>query len=342
MADTPTDSSTPTRQLSAAELDRTALDVYRVMLRAPEIELEQIADELRLPAERVREAQDELAQHLLVGLSPRASEALRPIAPEVGLRRLIAQAEAELRQRQLQVDELRQEVGSVLDEYREARESRLSKQMEILTSQDAIVAAIEELSDRASNEMLMLMTGTPTDQDVEESRGREEEVAGKGVRTRLICLESSVDRNFADDARALAERDIDIRLLPTLPLQMMVYDDLAVVTAIDPTNPGAGAAVVRVPGIVAGMRALFEAQWALARDPQIEPARRRSDDQGLTSTEAAMLRLLAQGQKDESVARALGTSVRTTRRIVADLSERAGATSRFELAIKATQLGWLK
>ena len=53
------------------------------------------------------------------------------------------------------------------------------------------------------------------------------------------------------------------------------------------------------------------------------------------------LRLLAHGLKDDAVARHLGVSVRTARRFIADLHERAGAASRFELGVKAKELGWL-
>ncbi len=51
--------------------------------------------------------------------------------------------------------------------------------------------------------------------------------------------------------------------------------------------------------------------------------------------------MLAQGHKDEACARNLDVSVRTVRRMVADLTERVGAGSRFELAILAARGGWI-
>ena len=52
-----------------------------------------------------------------------------------------------------------------------------------------------------------------------------------------------------------------------------------------------------------------------------------------------ILRLLAAGQKDESVARALGVSVRTVQRKIQTLQRGFGAASRFQLgAISAKHL----
>lgn len=59
----------------------------------------------------------------------------------------------------------------------------------------------------------------------------------------------------------------------------------------------------------------------------------------LEDDEIQILRLLAAGQKDESVARALGVSVRTVQRKIQNLQRNFGAASRFQLgAISARHL----
>jgi DNA-binding CsgD family transcriptional regulator len=60
-----------------------------------------------------------------------------------------------------------------------------------------------------------------------------------------------------------------------------------------------------------------------------------------SAAELLLLELLADGLKDEAVARALGVSVRTVRRMVAELMNRLDARSRFQAAILAKQRGWL-
>ncbi|MGW2995319.1 helix-turn-helix domain-containing protein, partial [Streptomyces sp. NPDC001193] len=52
-------------------------------------------------------------------------------------------------------------------------------------------------------------------------------------------------------------------------------------------------------------------------------------------------RLLAEGHTDEGIAKRLGVSHRTARRIATVLMERLGARSRFEAGVRAVRCGWL-
>lgn len=61
----------------------------------------------------------------------------------------------------------------------------------------------------------------------------------------------------------------------------------------------------------------------------------------LTPSERGLIKMLAQGHKDEACARNVDVSVRTVRRMGADVTERLGAGSRFEPAILATRRGWI-
>jgi DNA-binding CsgD family transcriptional regulator len=61
----------------------------------------------------------------------------------------------------------------------------------------------------------------------------------------------------------------------------------------------------------------------------------------LTAQESIVVRLLAEGQTDDVVARRLGVSARTVRRIVTVVMRRLDARSRFEAGVHAVQRGWL-
>lgn len=61
----------------------------------------------------------------------------------------------------------------------------------------------------------------------------------------------------------------------------------------------------------------------------------------LTGREQALLRLMAKGLKDEAIARDLGVSPRTLRRLIADLMRRLDCESRFQAGVEATARGWL-
>ncbi|WP_223268058.1 helix-turn-helix domain-containing protein [Streptosporangium nondiastaticum] len=62
---------------------------------------------------------------------------------------------------------------------------------------------------------------------------------------------------------------------------------------------------------------------------------------GLAGQEEATVRLLAEGRTDEAIAKRLGVSRRTARRIATGLMERLGARSRFQVGVLAVQAGWL-
>jgi len=55
-----------------------------------------------------------------------------------------------------------------------------------------------------------------------------------------------------------------------------------------------------------------------------------------------MLQLMAEGRKDDAVARAMGISVRTVRRFVAEASMTLGAKNRVHLAVEAMRRGWIE
>ena len=63
-------------------------------------------------------------------------------------------------------------------------------------------------------------------------------------------------------------------------------------------------------------------------------------DEG-ASDQRLLLGQLAGGAKDEQIARALGLSVRTVRRRVADLLDELGADSRFQAGVEAVRRGWM-
>jgi DNA-binding CsgD family transcriptional regulator len=159
------------------------------------------------------------------------------------------------------------------------------------------------------------------------------------------------DPETADHARALQSAGAQIRTSPALPERLFVADRRVALVPLDPAVHGCGAAVVRAPGVVSALVELFDAVWHNAAPLDISRdahRHRRSEGDGradtatgLSDTERSLLRLLADGASDERAAKKLGVSLRTVRRIMADLMHRLDASSRFEAGIKAAKRGWL-
>jgi DNA-binding NarL/FixJ family response regulator len=86
------------------------------------------------------------------------------------------------------------------------------------------------------------------------------------------------------------------------------------------------------------MYALFEQIWATANPLGLPNPQ---DAQGLGPEEREILRMLANGETDEHIARRLGVSTRTVGRKASDLMRRLGTRSRFQMGVRASELGWL-
>jgi DNA-binding CsgD family transcriptional regulator len=139
----------------------------------------------------------------------------------------------------------------------------------------------------------------------------------------------------------LAEDGATIRFAPSLPGRSLVIDRDVALLPIPTAEPARhGLAVVREPNVVAWVIATFEQLWAESVPLEVA-LRRSSDDSEIDHTRAAILRLMAEGEKDEAISRRLSMSVRTCRRQIADYMAQVGATSRFQAGVIAARAGHL-
>lgn len=181
--------------------------------------------------------------------------------------------------------------------------------------------------------------GAQSAASLEASRALDAEAVDRGVRLRTIYLDSvRNDQSTLDYANWLSELGSEVRTTPILPLRMLIVDRSLAVVPMQNDNTGAKAMVVTSDSIVAALMALFNTTWKAASP--LGMARRRDDD-GLSAQERQVLILLSEGFTDEVIARRLGVSVRTARRIASELLARLNARSRFQAGAKAAARGWI-
>ncbi|MGZ0149166.1 helix-turn-helix transcriptional regulator [Kribbella sp. WER1] len=130
-----------------------------------------------------------------------------------------------------------------------------------------------------------------------------------------------------------------VRIAPSVPFRMIIFDNESVVVGIDPDDTTVGAVVHHSRAVVRLATELHRSYWDRAFEPFAEEQWARNG--GIGAQEREFLRLLVRGGTDEQVARKLGVSLRTVRRIAAKLSEQVGASGRFELGVRAAQRGWV-
>ncbi|MFC8666657.1 DUF6879 family protein [Streptomyces sp. NPDC057199] len=321
-----------------------AAEVYRAMLERPDLSVDDLVASLGRQPELVRSALDECVRLSLIKPSWDTPGELRVVSPEIGLQTLLARQESDFLERQKRIAEARIEVARFIDEYASTQERIRNTVTERLIGIDDIRARIEEFTQECGSELLALATGGPqTEASRQASQPLCEELAKRGVVMRSIYLDSVYnDPATVEHLRWLHSHGDQVRTTASLPSRMLLFDRTHAVLPIDPDASAAGALVLRGKGVIATLCELFDRVWESALPfSGGRPQPRERGDEELSGQEQAVLRLLGEGLTDEVVARKLGVSVRTGRRITAELMGRLGARSRFQAGLRAAQLGWL-
>ncbi|MEV4133766.1 helix-turn-helix transcriptional regulator [Dactylosporangium sp. NPDC049742] len=205
-----------------------------------------------------------------------------------------------------------------------------------------VFGGIDALLGSAVSDVLIMSTGASAG-PIGAFRRVDRDNLRRGVRYRVLFPDSArLSRRLSNAALAGAE----VRTDAEVPVDAVVIDGTTTLLSADGSSAvrPAQVAVLRLPSVITATTELFERIWPVAVPliPVDLPDGVDGGD-GLTPTarERALLALLNAGSTDESAAARLDISVRTVRRMVADLMNRLGARSRFQAGAKAVGRGWL-
>ncbi|MFG3033703.1 LuxR C-terminal-related transcriptional regulator [Streptomyces sp. NPDC048253] len=279
---------------------------------------------------RVREACNRL---LTLGLlqPPDSMGGLRAVDPRVAIRALIRRRETESELLAANAEEMATayEAGLLREEP--------SRLVEVASGEGAIAARLEEMYARAEHEVCLFDTPpylAPAGPQVD----LQADLLSRGIVSRGIYSATGLeDPKVLSRAFRMVELGEQARVLPSVPLKLLVVDGCRALLPLTASAAGGYCAVVVWHSAVTeALQKLFELAWR-----QAAPLGQAVGDGGLSESERTLTRLLAAGMKDEAVARHLGVSLRTLRRRVSELQERLGAASRFQLGVRASQRGWV-
>ncbi|MEV7522739.1 helix-turn-helix transcriptional regulator [Streptomyces sp. NPDC091371] len=283
--------------------------------------------------------------------SPETRNGWTALAPDTALRNLLLEEEQHTGALLSAVQQTRAALAQVVADFQPVHARELSSvQMEVVSGAANVSAALEDASQRVEREVLSLHPGRALPAEmIEAGLERDRLALGRGVQIRTIHLGSAAAvPHMSSYLRRLNSAGAQVRTAHTLPLRLIVVDrSLAIVPAPEPVDGDIAAVVLRSETLVGVLRGIFEHCWAAASV---------LGDAGSTTSTAApgtegdwqpsgrhreLLRMLEGGLTDEAMARKLGVSERTVRRLVSDLTERLGAASRFQAGVCAVRLGWL-
>lgn len=324
--------------LQSLGLDELAHAVYRFALDRPGCHLDDLLLGVDAPETAVRQS----VNHLLeLSLLRRVKGTLVPTRPPLALRTMLERQQTELLRRQQEFVHIKAAVDRLSEEYEDAQARSTHAGWERLESQAAIYARMEHLAGRTTTECVSLLPAHANSAEAMHARRpMDQHMMDRGVLVWNVYLESVYnDRAGLAYARWLAHSGGKVGTAPTLPLWLVVYDRTTALLPADPKNPDAGAVLVSGAGYITGLIALFE-RLCESMTPLDAPGACEGDQP--TPLERELLRLMGQGLTDEAVCKKLGVGLRTARRMIADITERLGARSRFEAGAKAVERGWLR
>ena len=320
------------RVLEALGLDMDSEQVYLLLVEQHPRSAAELAAAAAVSTARVRAAISRLEALGLATRSAGQPPRYQPTAPGVALETLALQRQREITSARQVAQELQKVFGS--------RHRGADEVVELVASPDQIKQRYVQLQQSAQREILNFdappYSLAPMDIEVELSR------LAAGVRYRVIYSSEALDvPHRLASINQLIDAGQDARCLASVPIKLVVVDRrLALLPLqIEQSEALSGAIVVHQSSLLDMLVLVFDEHWRRAtaiRAPTVA-----AGGSELTSTEQTLLAMLAAGQKDETVARQLGVTVRTVRRHVHELSERLDCHSRFQLALAAQRRGWL-
>jgi hypothetical protein len=302
--------------------------VYRQLLGDPGVPVPQLAEALDAPDDEVEAAVARLVEAGLVRVGSEAAPA--PVDPRSGLGMLVRERRAALDGVAALTDQLAREFSAG---QLQAEPSRL---IEIAVGRDAIEARIDDMLRGATTQAVGTDTPPYVADGSHQVSSAELGLLDRGVRFRAIYAAEVLDHPvLVERLRSMAERGEQSRVLPQVPVKLLIVDGTTAIVPLAPDGPSspgqARAVVVSDSALTSALQVLFEQLWAQATPLRLS---------GSTDPSTTLINLLASGMKDEAIARHLGVSGRTLRRRIAQVQDQLGATSRFQAGLQAGRRGW--
>ncbi len=327
-----------------SDLQAAQADLFQLYARTPGTPLHEAEVELGLTSDEAEAAVKALRELSLLAVD---GDGYRAVNPELAEAKALGSEELELAARRSTLEDRRALIRSAQSAW-VAGLSQAPRFGDVDVVEDAEEIA-NVLMHYAKDCQFELLSVFPGRMAMSGATGHERmSVANaysvnQGVRQRLLYQDAALrDRATRAFLESIAEQGARIRVAASLPGRSLVVDGKVALLPIPSANPDQrGLAVVRQLTVVQWVIATFEQLWAEAI-PIDEVIGGTQADPDVDRTRSAILRLLAEGEKDEAISRRLAISVRTTRRHIAEYMTQVGASSRFQAGVIAAKTGHLE
>lgn len=268
-------------------------------------------------------------------------DAVAAVDPEIALLRMLQRERERLREHLDESDRAYSALETLVGRFlRPGALNGSAVEVEILDDYGRIQQVLEDITDVIRHDLTSMHVTALVREVADRVLSRDRRQIDNGVRIRAIYHQRiTTSPEAVEMLRRRVEAGVEIRLSPAVPMNMIIADQQFAVLPVHPDR-SAGAILARGPALVRSYLALYEHCWHAAT-PYGDDAAPELGGDGLSEQQRAALKMLASGMKDEKVARTLGVSLRTVSRMLSELMQEMGASSRFEAGVRAQRLGWL-
>ncbi|HEX4221494.1 MAG TPA: LuxR C-terminal-related transcriptional regulator [Pseudonocardiaceae bacterium] len=313
---------------------------YRIALQRSAWTMSEFTARLGVPGGKAAEIVAKLVDLDLLHTSA-DGDRLRPVNPQLGLTALIARREAEMVSSWHELERSRLSAANLAADFDSAQYNHIDSALDAAHGPEAVRARIAALVSQARTEVVSIMlSGAGYVDPVSVPRRADLAGLAAGVRFRTVAADRArQDPLTLRHLHGAAVDGVQVRTAAEVPMSALVVDAGIAVFPLAPSQAPHRPSVVvlRLPSVVVTTLELFERLWAVAT-PLDEATEGRD---ALTDRQRQLLTLLLAGSTDESAACRLGVSIRTVRRMVAELNDRLGARGRFQAGALAAERGWI-
>ncbi|MFC5908584.1 helix-turn-helix domain-containing protein [Streptacidiphilus monticola] len=325
-------------------LDATDEQIYRALVDVGAASVGQLTERLHLPEDAVLRSLTSLQRQGLAAPSATVPGQYLAAPPTTALGPLLTQRRHELRQAELEVELLAHAYR------RNGTEYPGHELVEIVTGVENLARRFAQVQLGAQHELLALVTEDPVAVPPEQNDA-EPLALSRGVAHRVVLTRASLERpgGFSRLATALRQGE-QVRIADAVPTKLIVADRSIAMVPLQPLADVAarpaesGALLVRAPGLVEALVALFEQTWRQSTPVHLDELTDRpvpDEADQPDKTDLQILSMLLVGMTDASVAKQLDLGLRTVQRRVKRLLDLAGVTTRMQLGWYAYERGWV-
>ncbi|AJE87663.1 hypothetical protein SLNWT_7287 [Streptomyces albus] len=323
-------------------LDDLTASAYRHAVLNGRYQADHIKEVLGLTAEQTEDITHTLTQLHLLKPVPGQPRTLIPLSPDAATAELLATTEHHIQQLQKAVTHTRNRMQTLQPLYYESRQHRNhTEAFDIITDIATLQKTLNDHGLNATKEILTAQPGGPRPADIlENARPRTLHNLQRGLTIKHLYQHTArTDLTTVNYIRTITDQGAQVRTTDQLIDRIIIYDrETVFLPEQNITHRRPGAALIREPTLVAFLCKTYDHLWnnATPYTPTTQATPHITHN-----LKHAIIKLLAQGHKDENVARKLGMSVRTCRRHIAQIMEQANATSRFQTGANLALAGYI-